>query len=94
MLAAVSAIFPIGHLIGGRGVIFYVENRNARSALVNGTSDTVVIRKMIQLFRKVAQDQAISVWCELSPSGVNISDLPTRHSPPPFLRMEHRPMVC
>ena len=81
MLAILQTALATGELLMGGNVVFYIDNSNSMGALIRGSPDTLVIRKMAQLFRKRAQDLEISVWLEKIPSWINIADLPTRFAP-------------
>ena len=82
-------------LIRGRAkeqnVTFYIDNSNARDALVKGRSKTVVINRAIQIFRGLVQEHGCSVWLELVPSGRNVADFPTRYAPIPSTCREFLP---
>lgn len=79
MLDILATFLRVGLLLIGKSVTLYVDNSNWRDALMRGSSDTGIVQKMVQIFWRMARDLGISVWTEYVPSGINISDLPTRH---------------
>ena len=84
MLAIVAIILVLGEQLRNKNVTIYIDNSNARDALVRGYTDTKAVDKMVQIFWAHVQRLGISVWFELIPSGVNPADTPTRDAPLPL----------
>ena len=78
MLAILAIICFLWEHLRNKNITLYIDNSNARDALVKGHSKTIVINRMVQIFWGLVQAHGCSVWLELVPSGLNISDLPTR----------------
>ena len=61
-----------------RRVLFFVDNEGARHSLIKGSSPTLALLQIVQLFHACAEyDRCIS-WIERVPSSLNIADLPSR----------------
>ena len=61
-----------------RRVLFFVDNEGARHSLIKGSSPTLALLQIVQLFHACAEyDRCIS-WIERVPSSSNIADLPSR----------------
>ena len=80
MLAIIATLMKCRTILRGRNVVFYIDNTNAKDALVKGFSPTPVINRLIQLFWAIIQVEGIWAWFEWVPSGVNVGDLPTRNA--------------
>ena len=91
MIASLATIFRLCEHLRNKNVTLYIDNRNARDALVKGHSKTVVINRTIQIFWPFAQAYGRSLWLELIPTGRNISDLPARYAPLPVKCREYLP---
>ena len=79
MLTVLANFLRLGPILRDRSVALYMGNPNTRDALMHGSPDTGVARKMVRIFRKMAHGVGISVWIEYVHSGVDNADLPTRN---------------
>ena len=80
MLAIIATLMKCRTILRGRNVVFYIDNTNAKDALVKGFPPNPAINRLIQLFRAIVQVEGIWAWFERAPSGVNVGGLPTRNA--------------
>ena len=80
MLAIIATLMKCRTILRGRNVVFYIDNTNAKDALVKGFPPTPVKNRLIQLFWAIVQVEGIWAWFEWVPSGVNVGDLHTRNA--------------
>ena len=78
MLAIIATVYILGDFLRNKNVVFYVDNSNAKDALVKGFSPTRIINRMVRIFWACMQRNGIWAWIEQIESEKNISDLPTR----------------
>ena len=84
MLGIIAIFVLLATQLRNKNVAGYIDNSNARDALVRWYTDTKAVGKMVQIFWAHVRRLGISVWFELIPSGVHPADTPTRDSPLPL----------
>ena len=65
-------------LVRQRKVIFFVDNEDARYALIHGSSPSISLLKIVQAFHSCSVADSSIAWLERVPSPSNIADLPSR----------------
>lgn len=61
-----------------RRAIFFIDNEGARHALIKGTSPTLALLQIVQLFHTCAEYDFCWHWLERVPTASNVADLPSR----------------
>ena len=84
MLAALATLMAEGEDIRGKSVTFYIDNNNAREAIIKNSATPIAIQALTALIWHRIRDLDISPWFERVPSKRNIADLPTRYSEIPY----------
>ena len=76
--AVLLARVELRQCIQGRCVIFFVDNEGARYSLIKGSSPTLALLQIVQLFHACAEHDRCIPWIERVPSSSNVADLPSR----------------
>ena len=78
LYAVVLARSHWSSLVGGRKVIFFLDNIAAMRALIKGSSRDVAWRKLLLLFENIESECPSRCWFARVPSKSNVADGPSR----------------
>ena len=76
--AVLLARVELRQCIKDRRVIFFVDNEGARYSLIKGSSPTLALLQIVQLFHACAEHDRCIPWIERVPSSSNVADFPSR----------------